>query len=351
MKASVVILNWNGEALLRDYLPNVVKHTLGVYSFDVELVVADNGSTDGSVAFVRECFPQIRVLELGQNLGFAEGYNRAIQQVESEYVVLLNSDVKVTAGWLSVMIHYLDIHSNVAACQPKIRSIRNPDFFEHAGACGGFLDVLGYPFCRGRLLDHVELDKGQYDDIIDILWATGACLCIRRQAYVQEGGLDPVFFAHMEEIDLCWRLRSRGYRIVCIPESVVFHLGGATLNKENPHKTYLNYRNNLLMLYKNLTKNKLIVIFLIRFFLDYASMFVFLLSGKKLDALAVVRARFDFWKKRSSYANLRRENMLKATNRRLPQIYNGSILLNVYLKGCQTYQAWHHNGGRNSNPG
>lgn len=340
MKVSVVILNWNGKALLSAYLPNVVEHTLGKYPFQVELVVADSGSIDGSLNFVRDAYPQIRVLDLEKNYGFAEGYNRAIRQIDSEYVVLLNSDVEVTAGWLSVMIDYLDANSNVVACQPKIRSLRNPDYFEHAGACGGFLDALGYPFCRGRIFEYVEQDKGQYEDIIDVLWASGACLCIRTQAYIKEGGLDSVFFAHMEEIDLCWRLRSRGYRIVCIPSATVFHLGGATLSKENPHKTFLNYRNNLLMLYKNLTRHKLFFTLFVRFFLDYASMLVFLISGKRRDAWAVVRARFNFWSKVSSFAPVRKENRLKATNRRLPQIYKGSILFNSFLKGCHTYKPW-----------
>jgi GT2 family glycosyltransferase len=222
MNVSVIILNWNGKSLMREYLPNVVEHTLG--SANVELVVADNGSTDGSLEFLAAEYPQIRRIDLGHNHGFAEGYNLALAQVDAQYAVLLNSDVKVTENWLPALIDYLDQNPEVAACQPKIRSLRESEYFEHAGAAGGFMDFLGYPFCRGRLLSVVEKDFGQYDMPADIFWATGACLCIRIEDFRSVGGLDARFFAHMEEIDLCWRLRSRGRRIVCLPASTVYHL-------------------------------------------------------------------------------------------------------------------------------
>jgi len=329
MKVSVIILNWNGKSLMQEYLPNVVKHTLGFA--DVEIVVADNGSADGSLAFLATEYPQIRLIDLGHNHGFAEGYNRTLAQVDSEYTVLLNSDVEVSEDWLPVLIEYLDANPEVAACQPKIRSLRAPEFFEHAGAAGGFIDFLGYPFCRGRLLSVVEKDLGQYDAPVDIFWATGACLCIRTEDYRSVGGLDARFFAHMEEIDLCWRLRSRGRRIVCLPASTVYHLGGATLNKENPRKTFLNYRNNLLMLYKNTSRRRFVFVFVFRFFFDYLSGLVFLFSGKRGDAWAVLRARLAFWKMRPSFRAQRMENRKLTTVNPIPEVYRGSILLNYYF--------------------
>lgn len=276
MKVSVVILNWNGCDMLRTFLPSVVRYSKGE---GVEVCVADNGSTDASVEMLRQDFPLVRVILLDQNHGFADGYNLALQQVEADYVVLLNSDVEVTEHWLEPMIAYLDIHPEVAACQPKIRSWRQKDHFEYAGAAGGFLDKYGYPFCRGRIMGVVEKDEGQYDKVIPVFWATGAALVIRRVDYKEVGGLDGRFFAHMEEIDLCWRLRSRGREIVCVPQSKVYHVGGATLKKENPRKTFLNFRNNLVMLYKNLPAEELNKVMRIRACLDYVAAFNFLLHG------------------------------------------------------------------------
>jgi GT2 family glycosyltransferase len=336
MKVSVVILNWNGKSLMREYLPSVVKHTLG--PANVELVVADNGSVDGSLEFLAAEFPQVRLIDLGHNHGFAEGYNLALAQVEAEYAVLLNSDVEVSPNWLSLLIDYMDQNPEVAACQPKIRSLREPEYFEHAGAAGGYMDFLGYPFCRGRLLSVVEKDLGQYDTIADIFWATGACLCIRTDDYRAVGGLDARFFAHMEEIDLCWRLRSRGKRIVCLPASTVYHLGGATLNKENPHKTFLNYRNNLLMLYKNTSRRRFVFVFVFRFFFDYLSGLVFLLSGKRGDALAVVRARLAFWRMRPKFRMQRMKNRQLTTINPIPEVYRGSMLLNYYFGGKRSFR-------------
>jgi GT2 family glycosyltransferase len=337
MKVSVVILNWNGLPLMQEYLPSVLAYTDAP---GVEVVVADNGSTDGSLAFIEARYPQVRRIDLGHNHGFAEGYNLALSEVDAEYVVLLNSDVEVTAGWLTVLIDYLDAHSDVAACQPKIRALHDKDAFEHAGAAGGFIDALGYPFCRGRVLSTVEKDFGQYDAPMDVFWATGACFCIRTEDYRAVGGLDARFFAHMEEIDLCWRLRSRGRRIVCLPSSMVYHLGGATLSKENPHKTYLNYRNNLLMLYKNLNPKALAGIFALRFAMDYASCLLFLLSGKPGDAKAVIRARCAYWKMRPHFHTLRQENLQLSTLRHIPEIYHGSLILSYYLFGKRTFSAF-----------
>ena len=246
-RIAVVILNYNGAEMLRRFLPNVLEN-----SPEANVYVADNGSTDNSVETMKREFPQVPLILFDKNHGFAEGYNLAIGKVEEEYALLLNSDVKVSPRWLQPLIDYMDANADVAACQPKILSYRNMSYFEYAGAAGGFMDKLGYPYCRGRIFGTVEKDEGQYNSISDVFWATGAALMVRREIYIDNGGLDSRFFAHMEEIDFCWRLRSRGMRIVCIPQSYVFHIGGATLKTTNPKKVYLNFRNNLLMLYKNI---------------------------------------------------------------------------------------------------
>ena len=277
--------------MLRTYLPSVVKHTEG------EVIVADNGSTDDSLEVLKNEFPGVRTIVLDKNYGFAEGYNRAIAQVDSEYVVLLNSDVEVTEGWLSPLLDYLDAHPEVAAVQPKIRSWRRREYFEHAGAAGGYVNILGYPYCRGRVLWHVEKDKGQYDTIREVQWTTGAAMCVRTTVYKECGGLDAAFFAHMEEIDLCWRMRNKGWKLACVPQSVVYHLGGGSLSYDNPRKTYLNFRNNLLMIYKNSRCRRTVLT--LRFFLDYIASAMFLLTGKPGSAKAVFEARRDYRKMRN----------------------------------------------------
>ena len=338
MTCSVIILNWNGEAMLRRFLPSVMAHTERA---DVEIVVADNGSTDGSVAYLRT--QSVRVIELGENYGFAEGYNRAIAQVESEYVVLLNSDVEVTPHWLDTLLEYARAHKEVAALQPKVLSWQSKqDFlsgkaqgvcFEHAGAAGGMIDCLGYPYCRGRFLSYLEVDNGQYDTPSPIFWASGACLFIRREVYLKEGGLDAVFFAHQEEIDLCWRLQCRGYCIMSVPQSVVYHVGGATLEYESPRKTFLNFRNNLLMLYKNLPTIKWLFVMLIRLPLDYVAAMQMLLAGKLLNFKAVLQARCAFWKLRIEYNSLRKENVRRAKTPYPDIISKRSIIVDYYLLG------------------
>ncbi len=306
MNCSVIILNWNGTKLLRRYLPSVVANTP-----EAEIVLVDNGSSDNSIDVTRTEFPTVRILPLKRNYGFAEGYNKAIAQVDSEYVVLLNSDVEVTEGWLTPLLAYMEAHPEVAAVQPKIRAWRDKERFEHAGAAGGYLDKLGYPYCRGRVLSKTETDHGQYDTVADILWASGACMLIRREVYLKEGGLDARFFAHMEEIDLCWRLNCRGYKIACVPDSVVYHLGGGMLNYENPKKTYLNFRNNLLMIYKNLPSYRLVGA--VRLMLDYAAALKYLLTGHPKNAWAVISARWDYHRlKRRYYRPKRKENLAKA---------------------------------------
>jgi GT2 family glycosyltransferase len=328
-KVSVVILNWNGVGMLQKFLPGVLKHSQGE---GVEVCVADNGSTDESVSWLQAHCPDVRLIVLDKNYGFADGYNKALEQVEAEYVVLLNSDVEVTPCWLEPMVAYMDAHSEVAACQPKIRAERNKEFFEYAGAAGGYLDKYGYPFCRGRIFDVVEKDKGQYDTVATIFWATGAALFIRLKDYRDAGGLDGRFFAHMEEIDLCWRLHSLGRGIVCIPQSVVYHVGAATLKKENPRKTFLNFRNNLLMLYKNLPQKELVKVLRVRRLLDWLAAFVFLLKGEKAAASAVIQAQKEFKRLRSEFAESRVVNMLKATEEVIPEKVNYSILWKYHVR-------------------
>ena len=333
-KLLVVILNWNGVGMLQKFLPGVIKYSQGE---GVEVCVADNGSTDESVAWLQTYCPDVRLIVLDKNYGFADGYNKALEQVEAEYVVLLNSDVEVTPRWLEPMVTYMDAHPEVAACQPKIRAERNKEYFEYAGAAGGYIDKYGYPFCRGRIFDIVEKDQGQYDTVAPIFWATGAALFIRLKDYREAGGLDGRFFAHMEEIDLCWRLRARGRKLVCIPQSIVYHVGAATLKKENPRKTYLNFRNNLLMLYKNLPEKDLTKVLLVRRFLDWVATLVFLLKGEKQAASAVIQAQKDFKRMRPDFAESRSENMVKTIKRAIPEKVNYSILWKYHAERKKEY--------------
>ena len=333
-KISVVILNWNGVGMLQKFLPKVVEYSA---MEGVEVCVADNASTDESVSYLQTNFPNVRLILLDKNYGFAEGYNRALQQVEAEYVVLLNSDVEVTPHWLEPLVEYMDAYPEVAACQPKIRSERHKEYFEYAGAAGGYLDKYGYPFCRGRIFEVVEKDLGQYDTIQPIFWATGAALFIRLKDYWEAGGLDGRFFAHMEEIDLCWRLRSRGRGIVCIPQSVVYHVGAATLKKENPRKTFLNFRNNLLMLYKNLPEKELKKVMFIRGLLDWVATFVFLLKGDGKNARAVWQARKEFKHICPDFASSRTENLAKATGQSIPEKVDYSILWKFHACGKKVF--------------
>lgn len=328
MKVSVVILNWNGRAMLAKYLPSVVKYTT---SPDVEIVVADNGSTDDSLEFLSENFPSVRQICLPQNYGFAEGYNKALSQVDADYFVLLNSDVEVTEGWLFPLCEYMDAHKDVVACQPKIRSVVRPEYFEHAGAAGGFLDKYAYPFCRGRIFSDVEKDEGQYNTITDIFWASGACLFIRANEYKEAGGLDGTFFAHMEEIDLCWRLRSRGKRIICHPESVVYHYGGGTLNVDNPRKNFLNFRNNLLMIYKNQSQETLFTTLFVRFFLDLSAAIMFLVKFDFGNFKSVLKAVVEFYRIKSKYAQKREENISLQIKEEIKERIDKSIVWAFYI--------------------
>ena len=338
-KVAVVILNWNGAKLMEEFLPSVVDYSPTELA---EVIVADNGSTDTSVDMLKEKFPSVRIIQLDKNYGFAEGYNQALKQIDNEYTVLLNSDVEVTPGWLDAPLAAMEADSTIVAAQPKIRAQRNKDYFEYAGAAGGYMDIYGYPYCRGRLLHVVEKDEGQYDTPTDILWATGACLFIRTTIYKEVDGLDAGFFAHQEEIDMCWRLRSRGYRLVCTPQSVVYHVGGATLQVESPRKTFLNFRNNLLMLYKNLPEKELKHVMRARFWLDYIAATKFLLCGHVQNAKAVYEARKAFFDMKPEYAEKRRENLAKTTLGTIPELMHSSLIIGFYLKGKKKFADIHN---------
>ena len=334
IKTAVVILNWNGEAMLRQFLPSVIACSR---LEGTEIYVADNASTDASCEVVEKEFPSVHLIRLDKNYGFADGYNYALQKIDAEYAVLLNSDVEVTEGWLQPMVDYLDTHPETVACQPKIRAYRHRNLFEYAGASGGFIDRYGYPFCRGRIFENVEEDKGQYDEVIPVFWATGAALMIRLDVYRNVGGLDGRFFAHMEEIDLCWRLRSRGYELVCLPQSVVYHVGGATLKKENPRKTFLNFHNNLLMLYKNLPAEELVSVMRTRTCLDYLAALFFLLKGDVSNFRAVLQARKEFLRLRPEFVSDRQENLDKTVLADIPERFKFSILWQSKLLGRKKY--------------
>lgn len=297
---AVIILNWNGEKMLAEYLPQVISATDDTIA---DVIVADNGSDDGSLELLERSFPGVIVVKLDRNYGFAEGYNQAIAATDYRYTVLLNSDVAPATGWLNPLYDYMEAHPDVGACQPKIRSYVDHKSFEYAGACGGFLDRNGYPYCRGRIFDTVERDSGQYDMVIPVLWASGAALMVRSELYVKVGGLDKDFFAHMEEIDLCWRIKLAGYAVVVIPQSVVFHLGGGTLPASNPRKTYLNFRNNLLLLHKNLPDSSRKKRLLVRRLYDALAWVKFVVSLDFADASAVLRAHRDFRKMRANYTS------------------------------------------------
>jgi GT2 family glycosyltransferase len=331
---AVVILNWNGSEYLQKFLPPLIERTTLP---GVEIVVADNGSTDNSVNLLKNDFPSVRLITLDKNYGFASGYNKALSRIDSDYFVLLNSDVEVARDWLQPMLQYMNEHSDTAACQPKIRSYSRRNCFEHAGAAGGFIDRFAYPFCRGRIFATVERDNGQYDSVADIFWATGACLFIRAGDFRAAGGFDDDFFAHMEEIDLCWRLKNRGKKIACIPESVVYHVGGGTLDMENPRKTYLNFRNSLLLLYKNLPEKQLKKTLVVRCLLDYMAALQFAASGKLQNAKSILKARRDYKQMRRNFIEKRKENLKNTTSGAYSQLFPKSIVFQYYLRKKKYY--------------
>ncbi len=323
MKTAVVILNWNGKKWLEQFLPGVISFS----SDQAEVIIADNASSDGSLDFLAEQHPGIRVIRLDRNYGFATGYNKALQQIEAEYYILLNSDIEVTENWIAPVIRMMDTDAEIAACQPKILSYYERDKFEYAGAAGGFIDKYGYPFCRGRLFQSIEQDHGQYDRPVEIFWATGACLFVRAEVFRQLGGLDDDFFAHMEEIDFCWRARNLGYKIMYTPESTIYHIGGGTLPKKDARKTYLNIRNNITMLYKNLEADRLFRVLTARILLDYVAAIKFLIDGGFKDMFAVLRAHYYFW----THLPKLRKKREKIRHNRVSCIYWGNVVLRHYV--------------------
>ena len=332
-KTAIVILNWNGVNMLTRFLPNVLD-----YSRDEAVVyVADNASTDNSVEILKRHFPEVRLIIFDRNWGFAEGYNKALEQIEAEYYVLLNSDVEVSHHWLTPLTEFMDNHPEAAACQPKLLSEKNRDSFEYSGACGGYIDFYGYPFCRGRVFDVVENDDGQYDYVAEVLWATGACMMVRASDFKAAGGFDSRFFAHCEEIDLCWRLWLMGRKVFCVPDSYVYHIGGGTLPKNNPMKTFLNFRNNLTMLYKNLPDDTLGRVMRVRTVLDYVAALQALCAGRIGDCKAIIRGRRAFKEWLPEYREVRKsvQNRRKVDN--VVGIYRHSILWQYYVKGKRKY--------------
>ena len=325
MDIAVVILNWNGLKMLQTYLPTLVARTSCPGAF---IVVADNGSTDGSTDWLKENHPDVRTLCFDRNYGFTGGYNRALREIDADYYVLLNSDVEVGENWLAPLVGWMEEHPDVGICQPKILSVAERDHFEYAGAAGGFIDRYGYHFCRGRILSHIEKDHGQYDHPEECFWATGACLMVRSALYHHLGGLDESFFAHMEEIDFCWRAKLLGYQVWCVPASTVWHVGGGTLPNNSPQKLYFNYRNNLLMLYKNLPESIRRSRIFVRMCMDGLSAAVYLLTGKGSFFMAV-------WKAHRDYRRMRRDEDPSPFDEERNNIgyYPRSIVLRFFLSG------------------
>ena len=325
LETAVVILNWNGLPMLQAYLPTLIERTACPGAF---IVVADNGSTDGSVEWLAENHPGIRLIRFDRNYGFTGGYNRALLEIDADYYVLMNSDIEVAEGWLEPLVAWMEDHPETGICQPKVLSMAERDRFEYAGAAGGFIDRFGYPFCRGRILSNLEKDTGQYDTPEVCFWATGACMMIRSALYHHLGGLDESFFAHMEEIDLCWRAKLLGYQVWAVPASKVWHVGGGTLPNNSPRKLYFNYRNNLLMLYKNLPDRVRALRIFVRMCLDGASAAAYLLSGRWSFCKAV-------WQAHRDYRRMRRDEDPSPFEEERNNIglYDRSIVLRFFLSG------------------
>jgi len=334
-RVAIVILNWNGKKFLEQFLPSVIRYSAGQGFI---IYVADNNSTDDSVDFIKANYPKIIIISFEKNHGYSRGYALALPQIKAEYYVLLNSDVEVTKNWLNPLIELMDNNDTIAAVMPKIKSYSHKDHFEYAGAAGGFIDNYGYPFCRGRILSHIEKDEGQYDELREIFWASGACMFIRASAYSKTGGFDGDFFAHMEEIDLCWRLKRLGYTIYCCPESVVFHVGGGTLPNDNPRKLYYNYRNSLYLLFKNIEPEGFVTILLSRMFLDELSALVYLLQGKVSFFMSVIRAHLRFYWNLPKLINKRRIFNRILTKNNVTLIYTRSIAYQFFIKRLKTFK-------------
>lgn len=327
---AVVILNYNGRNFLETFLPSLIKYGEGT-----NIVVADNASTDDSVDWLNQHYPDLDLVILKENYGFARGYNEALKQVSTDYYILINSDVEVTANWWQPLVTFLDDHPDYAACQPKVNAYHQKDHFEYAGAAGGFIDSLGYPYCRGRIFDVLEPDLGQYDDNKDIFWSTGACMIIRAELYHQFGGFDPDFFAHMEEVDLCWRLRNANWSIVCIPESKVYHVGGGTLDKTNPRKTYLNFRNSLAVITKNLPWHALLWKLPLRIALDLLAAVVFWKTNSFDHFKAVINAIVDYLK--NFRIHLKKRKALRQWRHIPAQTSRTAIIYDFFIRGRKKF--------------
>ena len=331
-EVAVVILNYNGKTFLETFLPSVINN-----SGNAKIIVADNNSTDNSILYLEENYPKLKIINLKNNYGFCGGYNRTLSQIKAKYYVLLNSDVEVTANWLNPLFEILENNQNIAACQPKIKSYHERDKFEYAGAAGGFIDFLGYPFARGRVFDSLETDQNQYNDEIEIFWATGACMFIRAELYHKFKGFNELFFAHMEEIDLCWRLKNVGYKIYYTGKSQVYHIGGGTLNRTNPRKTFYNFRNGLILLFNNLSNKKLIPIVFVRLILDGLAGIKFLLSGEIKNLFAIFKAHISFYyhiPKLWKHRKFAQKNVFKHCS-----LYNNSIVLQYYYYKKKDYKS------------
>jgi GT2 family glycosyltransferase len=339
-KVAVVVLNWNGKKWLEKFLPDVVKNSSSHIS---EVYVADNNSTDDSIAWVKNNLPHVKIIQNRNNQGYAGGYNQALKNIIADYFVLLNSDVEVSENWIEPVLSIFERDKNIAACQPKILSYNEKNKFEYAGGAGGFIDRIGYPFCRGRIFDSIEIDKHQYEKDEEIFWASGCCLFIRSEKFFEVGGLDTDFFAHMEEIDLCWRLKNKNYLIYYCPSSVVYHVGGGTLNAINPQKTYLNFRNNLYLLTKNLPPKFFFRTLFIRMTLDGIAGIKFLLQGDFNHFVAVLKAHRDFYRNFKKMFNKRKENDMDNRQKILSKVFNGSIVWNYYIKRNKTFSSLNKN--------
>lgn len=337
-QVAVVILNYNGEELLNKFLPSVLK-----FSGHAKIIVADNNSSDRSIEVLKEEFPQVEIIQIPSNLGFCGGYNFALSRVDAKYYVLLNSDVEVTANWIDPAISLLEKDAMIAAVQPKILSYSDKQYFEYAGAGGGFIDSLGYPFCQGRIFNSIEKDNHQYDDSSRIFWATGACLFVRADLFKKMGGLDEDFFAHMEEIDLCWKLNRAGYSVFYQGASTVYHLGGGTLSASNPRKTYLNFRNGLSLLFKHSRLDQLIWKVPTRVVLDWIAALKFLIEGSPSSGIAVLKAHFSFLTSLAKEIKKRSELRDKIPNFEVQNTYNGLIIFDFYLKGKRTFSELNQN--------
>lgn len=331
---AVAVLNWNGQKLLEEFLPSVVAH-----SAQADVYLIDNNSSDNSMSYVTSTLPSVKIIQTNDNMGYAGGYNFALAEIKNPFVVLLNSDIETTENWLDAPLKLLKEDDSIGACQPKIKAYKAKDSFEYAGAAGGFIDYLGYPFCRGRLFEELEKDNEQYEDSREIFWASGACLFVNRKAFYEAGQLDETFFAHMEEIDLCWRMKNEGYKIFYTSQSTVYHLGGGTLNSQSTQKTFLNFRNNLYLLTKNLPATTLFPILFTRLILDGAAGIRFILGFKPKHALAIVKAHFAFYANFNRLAKERQGYYFKLKGLKSSQMYSNSIVLEHFLKGAKTFSA------------